>query len=491
MQKNYEKARDRDSQKIIEAEIAKIIELKREVDELEKETGRYELYIGYPFVFGSINQGTTKTLIKAPLMLFPVTVEIFDDYRVEISHNRKDRIQINRALVFAYAQAKRIDISDIELDFDDLSQFRNVRDVVSYLNDKKIKIVSDTTPNMYDYQRYKEPEATNELSLRYAAVLARLSLSNSIYNDYALLEKKKLTNDAISELLRNGGKRDKKPEKILQRERKKRLRARKFATKNCYTIKMPDFSQWEVVKKVDENGNMVIYGPPGTGKSQTIVNIITDAICKNKKVLVVSQKKAALDVVYSRLGVLNEKAMYLTDEKKDKKTFYERCFNAHQKDEKDSLVDVAIIEQEYNDLQGKIDRETETLSRIYKFLTVKRPFGLSLSEMYSTSYIIPKNSNDYQIYLKMTEDKPLMSLKYKELSEAIFAIEANSLHKMYYAFVEAREKNPIIDTMRPDLDINTLGEVLGLVAEAQKSKKGFFMPLSTRPSVTLTAPPAL
>lgn len=474
LQKNFEKVKERDSQRIIENEIAKIVDLKREVDELEKETGRHELYIGYPFVFGSINQGQNKTLIKAPLMLFPVTVEIFDDNRIEITHNRKDRIQINRALVFAYAQAKRIDISDLELDFDDLSQFKDVSAVVAYLNERKIKIASDTTSTMYDYARYKEPETTNELSLRYAAVLARLSLSNSIYNDYILLEKKKLTNDAISELLRNGGKKDRKSEKARQKERKKRLRARRSVAKSCYTIKMPDFSQSEVIKKVDENGNMVIYGPPGTGKSQTIVNIITDAICKNKRVLVVSQKKAALDVVFSRLGVLNEKAMYITDEKKDKRVFYERCFNAHQKDEKTALVDVASIEREYNEIQEKIDKETDTLEKIYRFLTMKRPFGLSLSDMYSTSYIIPKNSNDYQIYLKMTEDKPLMSLRYKELSNAIFALEANSLHKMYYNFLEAREKNPLIDTMRPDLDINTLGEVLGLVSEAQKAKKGFF-----------------
>ncbi|MGB4034453.1 MAG: hypothetical protein WBM21_06425, partial [Christensenellales bacterium] len=40
--------------------------LKREVEELEKETGRYELYIGYPFVAGIIGQDIQ---IKAPLIL--------------------------------------------------------------------------------------------------------------------------------------------------------------------------------------------------------------------------------------------------------------------------------------------------------------------------------------------------------------------------------------------------------------------------------------
>ena len=94
---------------------------------------------------------------------------------------------------------------------------------------------------------------------------------------------------------------------------------------------MLDYAQSEVVRRVDECGNMVIYGPPGTGKSQTIVNIISDAMSKKKKVLVISQKKAALDVVYNRLGPLNAKAMYITDETKEKKSFYDKCLDAHQK----------------------------------------------------------------------------------------------------------------------------------------------------------------
>ena len=61
---------------LIEVEIAKIKELKREIEDIEKETGRYELFIGYPFVFGSINSGSSKMLIKAPLLLFPVKIDI-------------------------------------------------------------------------------------------------------------------------------------------------------------------------------------------------------------------------------------------------------------------------------------------------------------------------------------------------------------------------------------------------------------------------------
>lgn len=45
----------------------------------------------------------------------------------------------------------------------------------------------------------------------------------------------------------------------------------------------------------------MVQGPPGTGKSQLISNLITDFIARGKKVLVVCQKRAALDVIYDRM----------------------------------------------------------------------------------------------------------------------------------------------------------------------------------------------
>ena len=472
----YKKHVTEDSAHVLENEISKIKDLRREVEELEKETGRYELYIGYPFVFGSINQGVSKTLIKAPLILFPVKIEIHDDETVEIRANTAEKIQLNRALIFAYAQAKRLDIEGLDLEFDDLSAFKNVKAIVDYLATAKIKIECTVSKQIYGYDRFKEPEAKGDLSVRYGAVMARLSLSNSIYSDYTLLEKKNLTNDAIVELLRNGGKRGEKMAKARAKDRKRQLlRAKKSGhAKNSYIVKMLDYSQTEVVKKVDEMGNMVIYGPPGTGKSQTIVNIITDAICKNKKVLVVSQKKAALDVVYSRLGTLGEKAMYINDECKESKNFYDRCFAAHQKDEVEGLVDVSALQNEYNDLQKKVDTEEKTLEEIYSLLNDKRPFGLSLSEMYNSSYMLSKNSNEYATYQKLIEQKDIMSLSFKELSDALFAIKAENLGDMYYNFVTAKEKNPVIDSMLPDLDMRTLSEVKGVLDIAQKSRKGLF-----------------
>ena len=462
--KRLAKANSEARARAIENEIAKIKDLRREVEEIERETGRYELYVGYPFVFGCIPQGATKTLIKAPLLLFPVKIDFPDENTAEISINEAEKIRINHALIYAYAQSKKLNIEDLDLEFDDLSRFAGVKEVIDYLAAAHIKIECNTSKNVFNYGKIKDPEPRAELSVRYGAVMARFPLSNSIYHDYTELEKKKLYNEAVSELLHIG-------------KRKKKKKIKKAATaenRQSYIVKMLDYAQSQVVKKVDENGNMVIYGPPGTGKSQTIVNVITDAICKNKRVLVVSQKKAALDVVYNRLGVLNEKAMYISDETREKRSFYERCLAAHQKDMLDSLEDTSHLEAEYNELESRIKTEEEKLELIARVLTEKRPFGLSLSEMYSASVNLAKSSGEYAVYLKLIEEADLMSLDYNALSEALFGIKEMNLAQMYYEFLQDKEKNPLIDLMQEGIDIRTLSEVKGQLEDVQKSKKGLF-----------------
>ena len=62
-----------------------------------------------------------------------------------------------------------------------------------------------------------------------------------------------------------------------------------------------DSSQIAAVQLSAAGKNFVLHGPPGTGKSQTIANIIAHNIAIGRRVLFVAEKKAALDVVQSRL----------------------------------------------------------------------------------------------------------------------------------------------------------------------------------------------
>ncbi|MDR3205152.1 MAG: DUF4011 domain-containing protein, partial [Deltaproteobacteria bacterium] len=62
-----------------------------------------------------------------------------------------------------------------------------------------------------------------------------------------------------------------------------------------------DSSQLSCVYDVILGKTLAVEGPPGTGKSQTIVNIIAQALARGLKVIFVAEKTAALEVVKSRL----------------------------------------------------------------------------------------------------------------------------------------------------------------------------------------------
>ena len=88
-----------------------------------------------------------------------------------------------------------------------------------------------------------------------------------------------------------------------------------------HTVMDADSSQTKAIIDVKDGRNLVIQGPPGTGKSQTITNLIAEAIGSGKKVLFVSEKMAALDVVKRRLDAVGvgDAALELHSHKTNKK----------------------------------------------------------------------------------------------------------------------------------------------------------------------------
>ena len=90
-------------------------------------------------------------------------------------------------------------------------------------------------------------------------------------------------------------------------------------------IARADASQFAAVADVMNGSSMVIEGPPGTGKSQTITNIIANALYAGKRVLFVAEKKVALDVVHSRLcdAGLKPYCLRLESDRAHKKQVYD------------------------------------------------------------------------------------------------------------------------------------------------------------------------
>jgi very-short-patch-repair endonuclease len=76
---------------------------------------------------------------------------------------------------------------------------------------------------------------------------------------------------------------------------------REFAPESTAQVVDADSSQLRAIAGVARGYDLVLEGPPGTGKSQTITNLIAQALGAGQSVLFVAEKMAALDVVHSRL----------------------------------------------------------------------------------------------------------------------------------------------------------------------------------------------
>ncbi|MEM7334050.1 MAG: DUF4011 domain-containing protein, partial [Chloroflexota bacterium] len=118
-----------------------------------------------------------------------------------------------------------------------------------------------------------------------------------------------------------------------------------------------DSSQTRAILDVNAGRNLVIQGPPGTGKSQTITNIIAEAVGNGKTVLFVSEKMAALDVVKRRLDVigLGDAALELHSHKTTKATLMaelHRTFQLGQPKETAVFEDFDKLTQTRNHLNA-------------------------------------------------------------------------------------------------------------------------------------------
>lgn len=159
------------------------------------------------------------------------------------------------------------------------------------------------------------------------------------------------------------------------------LETEKFETKEReaykpYEVLTPlpmDSSQFEAVALSKAGASFVLHGPPGTGKSQTITNMIANALHDRKRVLFVAEKGAALSVVKRRLESIG---------------VGEFCLELHSsRAEKGDVVkkieDVLSLQGKEVDFQAEGDRLNKTendIKRVYDSVHKIRRIGVSVYE---------------------------------------------------------------------------------------------------------------
>lgn len=142
---------------------------------------------------------------------------------------------------------------------------------------------------------------------------------------------------------------------------------------NTNQVLESDSSQRVAIEAAKNGTSFIIQGPPGTGKSQTIVNMIAELLSQGKRILFVSEKMAALEVVKKRLDSagIGRYCLELHSNKSSKKGVLnqlekslESVIDPHISDDEDAIfADLKLTKEELNKLgkhlfekKGKVNK---------------------------------------------------------------------------------------------------------------------------------------
>ncbi len=417
--------------------------LHRETLAIEKETGKYELSIGFPFVEGRFRDGS---FVRAPFFLFPVELEVHGN-TWSIKNSEARDAMVNKVFLFAANKCHQSVIKDYDtLDLSSIKSEAIEEFVRNELEQMGMVTVDDRIQyeTLRGYTNATLPEyAPGELLIKSYLVMGQFPISNAIYADYEALEAldgAETMNHSLSTLLTNTGDEEIDTVALTNTYRQ-----------SLYTMMPVDYSQETALSTLAQTDQMVIYGPPGTGKSQTISNMVSDALAKGKRVLVVSQKRAALDVLYNRLAGIQSKMMLIHDANKDKKSFYDKL-----RQQVEQGFDIEGIEnrQFFEDNAAKINEHIEQLQCVEHELIRERPFGITLQQMYNKSEgIFSQEDPRYPYYKAFREDNPFMHYTYDELNRSFEKLNKQPyIVDTYHKYATLVDNYPYLTSIKDNLD---------------------------------------
>lgn len=202
------------------------------------------------------------------------------------------------------------------------------------------------------------------------------------------------------------------------------------------TILPADSSQLSVLLEIGKEKSLTIQGPPGTGKSQTIVNLIADALCHGKSVAFIAQKETALNVVFDRLpeDLKNLSIrLYQAAEMTDRTNIFS------QLNKRLSIVDRQELPHPHNVNHMKLEAQMDEYG---EFLNAGRDAGkISNYELLST--LIPLNQEecpDIQIDIEPSEDAKDLKYIFSNLEQIQGLAEKMSTpHWMWWGNLESNQ----------------------------------------------------
>lgn len=261
----------------------KLSNIKYDHDDILKEQGIETFGFGFPML---VRRDPTdpSSIIVAPLLIWPLDLkQEFDRSKTwTISRKSEKGIQVNEALRAFLKSEQQVDMPSLPesvtddglLDKAELEAFIQSLKEKLFINNSGMHQWNylDVIPERIDLEK----EVLGQSRIIFSGVFG-------IYKS----QKQSLIND-LSELI-----------KVLEASADNDNGDTSFPLEwsHATTPIQVDPSQHSVLRSLIKKDKIVIQGPPGTGKSQTLTAITAAALSDRKKVLVVCEKRTALEVI--------------------------------------------------------------------------------------------------------------------------------------------------------------------------------------------------
>ncbi|MFL5728731.1 MAG: AAA domain-containing protein, partial [Cytophagaceae bacterium] len=360
-----------------------------------EERGSRDLYVGWPFVRGKFSEGTP---VRCPLLFFPVRMEV-QDQEWKLLPREGVNISFNKSFLLAYSYFNGIKLDDdfIESGFEEADRDSQIFRTVVYqmLKESPVNInfnqeifVNKVSPfEIFKKQDYQQKYKNGELMLYPEAVLGIFpQAGSSLVPDYEELIKDNSFSDLEDFFISRSD-----PGDLEGMKNPSFSFIPKIKEEQTFTPYKLDASQENAIKALKKGNSLVVQGPPGTGKSQLICNVIADYIARGKKVLMVCQKRAALDVVFERLKEkgLDDFTALVHDFRNDRKNIYqhlnEQVERLDEYKSRNNNLDSINLERSFVQASREIDQISEELEEFRQALFDESHCGISVKELYLIS----------------------------------------------------------------------------------------------------------
>ncbi|MFT2007498.1 AAA domain-containing protein [Pontibacter sp. 13R65] len=358
--------------------------IRRKAEMIFEERGSKELYVGWPFVHGQFPDGT---VVRCPLLFFPVRLQVNAAQDWELQPDETQQAQLNQSFLLAYAHYMGTPLVEplTELDLDTLPQeplaFRTA--IYELLKEHQLKVYTGReffTDKLIPFRDFKKADfeetlKPGQLYLEQEAVLGVFPQAASfLLADYdAMLEQEQW--QEMEDLF------------VASED----VRSTSTQAQHTFTMFEMDASQEAALQRVKSGDSVVVQGPPGTGKSQLICNLVSDFTARGKKVLVVSQKRAALDVVHQRLstGGMGHFAALVHDINTDRRSIYNQLAQQTEQLEEYKKQNLALnsiyTDRAFLEVGRSINQSMQKLEAFKEALFDVSRCGWSAKELYLKS----------------------------------------------------------------------------------------------------------